>query len=103
MKMRLPSFAYPENLKVPEEPKAELIPDNIPLPELAEQVVRGKVKLTPAQLRMLIELLPFHMPKLSAVGVGYLTGDDFASRLERAVDRSNRAKLIEGRVEHVEE
>jgi hypothetical protein len=32
MKMRLPSFAYSENLKVPEEPKAEPIPDNIPIP-----------------------------------------------------------------------
>ena len=41
----------------------EPIPDNIPLPELAEQVVRGKVKLTPAQMRML---------------VGYMTNDTFA-------------------------
>jgi hypothetical protein len=75
-----------------------LIPDNIPLPELAEQVVRGKVKLTPPQLRMLIELLPFHLPKLSAIAVGRLTGEDFATRLDRAVDASNRAKLIEDRV-----
>jgi hypothetical protein len=98
MKMRLPSFAYSENLKVPEEPKPEPIPDNIPIPELAEHVVRGKVKLSPPQLRMLIELLPFHLPKLSAVAVGRLTGEDFASRLDRAVEASNRAKLIEGRV-----
>jgi hypothetical protein len=74
-------------------------PDNIPLAELAEQVVRSRVKLSPPQLRMLIELLPFHLPKLSAIAVGRLTGDDFASRLDRAVDASNRAKLIEGRVE----
>jgi hypothetical protein len=99
MKMRLPSFAYSENLKLPEEPKSDPIPDNIPLAELAEQVVRGKVKLTPMQQRMLIELLPFHMPKLSAVAVGRLTGEDFASRLDRAVDASNRAtKLIEAKV-----
>jgi hypothetical protein len=70
------------------------IPDNIPLPELAEQVVRGKVKLTPAQMRMLIELLPFHMPKLSAVGVGYLTNETFADRLGRAIRASERAKLV---------
>ena len=76
--------------------EAEPIPDNIPLPELAEQVVRGKVKLTPMQQRMLIELLPFYMPKLSAVGVGYLTNDTFAERLDRAIARSDRAKLIEG-------
>jgi len=75
----------------------DLIPDNVPLQELAEQVVRGKVKLTPPQLRMLIELLPFHLPKLSAVGVGYMTNNTFAERLDRAIDRSERAKLIAGR------
>jgi hypothetical protein len=79
------------------------IPDNIPIPELAEQVVRGKVKLTPAQQRMLIELLPFYMPKLSSVAMGFLTANDFASRLERAVDRSERAKLIEARAIEVED
>jgi hypothetical protein len=73
------------------------VPDNVSIPELAEQVVRGKIKLSPVQQRMLIELLPFYMPKLSAVGVGYITGNDFASRLERCIERSNRAKLIEGR------
>jgi hypothetical protein len=76
----------------------DAIPDNMPLPELAEQVVRGKVKLAPPQLRMLIELLPFYMPKLSAVGVGYMTNDTFAERLERAIVASEKAKLIEGRV-----
>ena len=69
----------------------------LPIAELAEQVVRGKVKLTPPQLRMLIELLPFHLPKLSAVGVGYMTNNTFAERLDRAIDRSERAKLIAGR------
>ena len=102
-RLRLPSFAYSENLKVPEEPKAEPIPDNIPLPELAEQVVRGKVKLSREQMRMLIELLPFHMPKLSAVGVGYLTNNTFAERLDRAIDRSNSAKLIEAKAVEVED
>jgi hypothetical protein len=100
MKMRLPSFAYPENLKAPEEPKPEPIPDNIPIPELAEQVVRGKIKLSQSQLRMLIELLPFYMPKLSAVGVGYMANDTFAERLERAIAASDKARfprLIEAR------
>jgi len=46
--------------------------------ELAEQVVRGKVKLGAAEMRMLIKLLPFIAPKLSAIGVGSCT--DFASK-----------------------
>jgi len=70
----------------------EPIPDNVPLPELAEQVVRGKVKLSAPQLRMLIELLPFHLPKLSAVGVGFMTNNTFAERLDRAIDASEKAK-----------
>src|SRR5262245_46213503 len=38
-------------------------------------------------------------PQPGAAGaVGRLTGQDFASRLDRAVEASNRAKLIEGRV-----
>ena len=37
-------------------------------------------------------------PKLTAVAVGHLTGQDFYNRLEQAIDRSERAKLIEGRV-----
>ena len=71
------------------------------IPELAEQVVRGKVKLTAQQMRqmrMLVELLPYYSPKLTAVAVGHLTGEDFYNRLERAISRSERAKLIEGRV-----
>jgi len=103
MKMKLPSFAYSENLKVPEEPTPEPIPDDIPLQELAEQVVRGKRKLSPPQMRMLIELLPFYMAKLSAVSVGYMHGHDFASRLDRAVERSDRARLIEGTATQVDE
>ena len=75
------------------------IPDDIPLIELADMVVRGKIKLSPPQQRMLIEMLPFVAPKLSAVGVGYISGNDFASRLERCIERSNRAKLIEARAE----
>ena len=68
------------------------IPDHIPLAELAEQVVRGKVKLSPAQMRMLIELLPFHMPKLSATRL--LHEGDFGNRLDRAIARSERAKVV---------
>jgi hypothetical protein len=98
MKMRLPSFAYAENLKVAEEPTPEPIPDDVSIPELAEQVARGKRKVSPQQMRMLVELLPYYSPKLTAVAVGHLTSQDFYSRLDRAVERSDRARLIEGRV-----
>jgi hypothetical protein len=46
---------------------------------------------------MLIELLPYYAPKLTAVGISYLR-PGFAERLERAIAASERAKLIEGTV-----
>jgi hypothetical protein len=78
------------------------IPKDVPLLELAEKVVRGEVKLSPQQISVLIELLPFHAPKLSAVAVGTLDATTFAERLERAIARSE-AKLIDGRVVEVED
>ena len=78
---------------------SELIPDDIPILELAEQVARGKRKISREQMRMLIELLPYYAPKLTAVAIGTLDGQDFYTKLDRAIERSQRAKVIEGRVE----
>jgi hypothetical protein len=50
------------------------------------------------RLRAAVEAAPYEHPKLTAVALGRFTGEDFATRLERAVEASNRAKLIEGRV-----
>jgi len=86
-----------------EEPTPEPIPDDIPILELAEQVVRGKRKLSREQMRMLIELLPYYAPKLTAIAVGTLNRQDFYTRLDRAVERSERAKLIDARAIEVEE
>ena len=73
-----------------------VIPKGVTAPELADMVMRGEAKLSPQQMRAMVELLPFHAPKLSSVAVGYLDASDFASRLERAINRSNAARLIEG-------
>ena len=95
-RLRLPSFAYSENLKVQDEPQPDPIPDDVSIPELPEQVARGKRKVSAQQMRMLVELLPYYSPKLTAVAVGHLNAQDFYSRLDRAVERSERARLIEG-------
>jgi hypothetical protein len=101
--MRLPYFADPANLVTPKEPEAEPIPDNLSIPELAEQVARGKRKVSPHQMRMLIELLPYYSPKLTAIAVGTLNSQDFYARLDRAVERSDRARLIEGTATQVDD
>jgi len=85
--MRLPSFADPANLVVEEvehKQEPETIPDDIPVPEIADRFVRGKQKLSREQQSMLKELLPFHMPKLTAVA--HFEGS-FAEALEQAIER----------------
>ena len=74
-----------------------------PILELAEQVVRGKRKLSREQMRMLIELLPYYAPKLTAIAVGAFDGQDFYTRLDRAIERSERAKMIEARAVEIED
>jgi hypothetical protein len=77
-----------------------VIPKGITAPDLADMVMRGEVKLSPQQMRAMIELLPFHAPKLTAVALSSMTAQDFASRLERALQRSDAVrfpKLIEHR------
>ena len=54
------------------------------------------MKASPQQMRAAIESLPYENPRMSAVAVGYLDGNTFAEKLDRAIARSDRAKLIEG-------
>ena len=78
----------------------EVIPDNIPLIELADRVVRGKIRLSPPQQRMLIEMLPYIAPKLSATAIATIDGGSFAEALERAILRSQSpVPLLNGPVE----
>jgi hypothetical protein len=72
-----------------------VIPKGTTAPELADMVMRGEVKLSPQQMRAMIELLPFHAPKLSAMAVSSLSANDFAKALDRCIERS--AKVIEHR------
>ena len=66
--------------------------------ELLQRVYRDPMVALPTRMRAAIEAMPFETLRISAVAVGYYTGNDFATRLDRAIEASNRAKLIEGRV-----
>jgi hypothetical protein len=61
------------------------------------------VKVSPQQMRAAIESLPFEVPKLTAVALSSMTAQDFASRLERALTRSEQARLIEGTATRIED
>ena len=68
------------------------IPDGVGAFELGQMVYRGEVVLTPQQVSMLKEMLQYEAPKLQAIAVGRLQGEDFATRLERAIMRSAGSK-----------
>ena len=99
--MRFHDDRFTDPKLVTEVPTA--IPDDVPLEDIANDVVRGKLKLTPPQMRLLIELLPYYRPKLTAVA--HYQGS-FAEALEREIEkRVNRpppSKLIEGRAVEVQ-
>jgi hypothetical protein len=75
---------------VDESNQVDAIPDDVSITELAEDVVRGKRKLSQPQLRMLIELLPYYAPKLTAIAYGHMKDRDFAVRLDRAIERQDK-------------
>jgi len=67
-----------------------------------QSIYRNPMEPTGVRIRAAVEALPYENPKLSAVAVGYLSADDFATRLERAIARANGAKLIEARAIEVD-
>ena len=76
------------------------LPEGITALELLRLAYRGKIKLTPQQARCAIESLPYETPKLSATAITTMNGQDFASALERAIERSKQPPpLLNGPVE----
>jgi len=58
-----------------------------------QKVYRSTKQPMSRRLRAAIEAMPHEHPRLGAVAIGSLTGTDFASALDRALERSG--KLLE--------
>jgi hypothetical protein len=67
-----------------------------------QKVYRNSKLPLGTRLRAGIEAAQYENPKLQAVALRTVEGD-FAIRLDRAIEASNRAKLIEGRAIEVDE
>jgi len=77
-----------------------VLPEGTSAKQALEMVYRGEIVLSPQQMRAAIECLQFEVPKVSAVAVTHMDGSDFASALERAIERSQRpVPLLNGPVE----
>src|SRR6516165_7399368 len=79
--------AHQKRLDVP-----ELIPDEGPEGEtslqLLQNVYRNRKQPLNVRVRCAVEALAHEYPRVSAVAVSHMSGNDFASALERAIQRS---------------
>jgi|SRR5690242_14100124 hypothetical protein len=66
------------------------LPKNVRALELLQMAYRGEIELTSQQFRAAKEALPFEEPKLGAMAVGSISGQDFASLLDRAIRASGK-------------
>src|SRR4029077_17377471 len=77
-----------------EEPEQiELGPGETSL-TLLQKVYRSPRQPMSRRMRAAIEALPFEQPKLTAVATTTMNGADFATMLDRAIERSGQAKAI---------
>jgi hypothetical protein len=75
-------------------------PKGIRALQLLQMAYRGEIELTPQQFAAAKEALPFEEPKLGAMAVGSISGQDFATLLDRAIRASGKdheVKQIEAR------
>jgi hypothetical protein len=86
-----PTFARAVSSTADEPELIELAPGETSL-DFLQRVYRSVKQPMSRRMRAAIEALPHEHPRLGAVAVGYLSGDDFASRLDRAIERSSKIK-----------
>ena len=66
------------------------LPEGTTARQFLPMVMRGEIDPEPRQMNAANVLIEYEEPKLSAVGVAHMDGKDFASQLERAIERSRQ-------------
>jgi hypothetical protein len=87
-------FVDLSSVRVAEEPEAPIAETAL---ALLQTVYRDQRQPLHTRMRAAVEALPYENPKLSAMAVASMNGNDFAAALDRAIMRSS--KLIEAKAE----
>ena len=86
---------FPEMEYEPEESaELELAPDEASL-DFLQKVYRSSRQPLAVRMRAAALAIPFESPKLTAMAVSSMNGNDFAAMLERAIARSRAPLQIE--------
>jgi len=82
----------------------ELIPEDGPEREtslqLLQNVYRNRKQPLNVRVRCAVEALAHEYPRVSAVAVSHMNGQDFASALERAIQRSKSPLVLNAPTVH---
>jgi hypothetical protein len=95
------NFPEMDYKQIATEELIELAPGETSL-DFLQRVYRSVKQPMSRRLRAAIEALPHEHPRLGAVAIGSMNGQDFASLLERAIRASGKeaeVKQIEARAE----
>jgi len=84
------THAINEALAKLEQQQDELAPAGETGLALLQSIYRNPNQPLNARMRAAIEALPYENPKLSAVAHGHFEGKDFATQLDRAIERSKQ-------------
>ena len=97
------THAINEALAKLEQQQDELAPAGETGLALLQSIYRNPNQPLNARMRAAIEALPYENPKLSAVAHGHFEGKDFATQLERAIERSGKGPvpLLNSPTEHL--
>ena len=76
---------------------AQSAPDGKTALELLQAVYRNKLAPLSVRMRAARECLPYENPRLSAMAITSMDEHSFARALDRAIARSNGARVIEHR------
>jgi hypothetical protein len=105
LRMRLPSFAYPENLVVEDDPPKPAVPDNrldITAHEYLKSLYQDPNQPPSLRLRAAVKAIEVETPRISATANVLFDGATFADALERCIQRSQSPPQLNGSNQHEE-
>src|SRR5690349_6671065 len=88
-----PTFARAVSNAVDEQEVIELAPGETSL-DFLQAIYRSVKQPMSRRLRAAIEALPHEHPRLGAIATTSMHGQDFASLLERAIERSSKEREL---------